>query len=49
MKKRYRIDDEDIRFVKKYGYDLIGNYDHPGETSTYHEYFSFILTCLMEF
>ena len=37
--KRYPIDDEDIQFVKGYGYDLIGNPDHPDETSTDQEYF----------
>ena len=36
---RYNIDDEDIRFVKKYGYYLIDNPDNPDVTSTDHEYF----------
>ena len=37
--KRYSIDYEDIHFLKVYEYDLIGNPDHPGGTSTDHEYF----------
>ena len=37
--KRYSIDDEDIRFVKGYGYALIGNTDHTYGTLTDHEYF----------
>ena len=37
--KRYSIDDEDIHFVKGYGYALICNPYHPYETSTDHEYF----------
>ena len=38
IEKRYIIDDEDICFVNKYGYDSIGNPDHPDVTSTDHEY-----------
>ena len=34
--KRYFIDDEDIHFVKGYGYALIGNPDYPDGTSTDH-------------
>ena len=30
--KRYYIDDEDIQFVKGYGYALIGNPDNPDGT-----------------
>ena len=37
--KRYSIDDEDIHFVKGYGYSLIFNPDHPDVTSIDHEYF----------
>ena len=36
--KIYSIDDEDIQFVKRYGYALIGNPDHPDGTSNDHEY-----------
>ena len=36
--KRYYIDDEDIHFVKGYGYDLLGNPDNLDGTSTDHEY-----------
>ena len=43
------IDHGNIRFVNKYAYDLIGNNDNPYGTSTYHEYFSFIMTFLNEF
>ena len=39
MKKIYKIDNEQISFVKKVGYALIGNHDHPGAASTYPEYF----------
>ena len=39
MKKRYYIDDKEIHFLKGYGYDLIGNPDHPDGSSTDHEYF----------
>ena len=46
FRKRYSIDDEDIYFVKEDGYALIGNPDHPYGTPTYHEYFSFMTTCL---
>ena len=37
--ERYSIDDDDIQFLKGDWYALIGNPDHPDETSTYHEYF----------
>ena len=36
---RYSIDDKEIHFVKGDGYSLIGNPDHPDDTSTDHEYF----------
>ena len=39
INKIYIIDDEDIQFVNKYGYSLIGNPDHPDGTSNSHEYF----------
>ena len=39
FKKRYYIDDEDINFVKRYGYALFGHPDHPDGTSNDHEYF----------
>ena len=39
FEKIYSIDDEDFHFVKKYGYALIGNPDHPDGTSTDHGYF----------
>ena len=39
IEKRYEIDDEEIHFVNKYGYDLIGNPDNPNGTSTDNEYF----------
>ena len=48
FEKRYSIDNEDIHFVKGYGYALIGNPDYPYETSTDHEYFSFVMTCSKE-
>ena len=38
FEKRYYIDDEDIHFVKGYGYDLLGNPDNLDGTSTDHEY-----------
>ena len=44
--KRYSIDDDEIHFVKGYGYALIGYPDHPYGTSTDHEYF-FILDDLL--
>ena len=37
--KRYSIDDEDIHFVKGYGYALIGNPNHTDGNSTDREYF----------
>ena len=37
--KIYTMDDEDLHFVKKYGYDLIGNPDNPYGASTDHAYF----------
>ena len=43
--KIYSIDNEDIHFVKGYGYALIGYPYHPYGTSTYHGYFSFMMTC----
>ena len=39
MKKRYTIDNEDILFVKGYGYTLIRNPDRPDGTLKYCEYF----------
>ena len=48
FEKRYPIDDEDIKFENGYGYALIGNPDHSYGTSTDHEYFSFVMTCLTE-
>ena len=39
IEKWYKIDDEDIHFGNKHGYNLIGNPDHPDGTSTDHEYF----------
>ena len=39
FEKRYSIDDEDIKFLKGYGYALIGNWDHPDGTSDDHESF----------
>ena len=32
FEKIYSIDDEDIHFVKGYGYDFIGNTDHTYRT-----------------
>ena len=49
LKNRYTIDQEEILLVKKYGCDLIGNPDHPDGTSTYHKYFSFMMTSLTKF
>ena len=46
--KRYSIYDEDIHFLKGYEYVLVGNPYHPDGTSTYHEFFSFMMTCLTE-
>ena len=37
--KRYSINDNEIHFVKRYGYALIGNPDFPDGSSTDHEYF----------
>ena len=39
LMKVYTIDNEDIRFGGKVGYDLIGNSDHPGASSSFHQYF----------
>ena len=39
IENRCTIDDEDLHFVKKYGYDLIGNPDNPDGASTDHAYF----------
>ena len=36
IERIYTIDDEDIHFVKKYGYALIGNPDNSDGTSTDH-------------
>ena len=44
FEKIYSIDDEDIHFVKGYGYAFIGNPYHPDGTSNYHEYFSLVMT-----
>ena len=44
--KRYSIDDKEIHFVKGDRYALIGNPDHPDDSSTDHEYFSFMKICL---
>ena len=45
FEKIYLIDDEEIHFVKGYGYALIGNPENPYGTSTDHKYFSFVITC----
>ena len=37
--KQYTIGDEEIKFIKKGNYALIGNTDNPDETSTDYEYF----------
>ena len=37
--KKYSIDDEEIKFVKGYGYALIGNPNNLYGSSTDHEYF----------
>ena len=39
LKKIYKIDHEDIRFVNKYGYALIGDPDKSDGTSMDQEYF----------
>ena len=39
IEKRYTIYDEDVQFVNKFGYYLIGNPDNPYGASTDHEYF----------
>ena len=39
FEKRYSIYDGEINFLKGYGYDLIGNPDHPDGNSTDQEYF----------
>ena len=39
IERRYRINDEDIIFVDKYEYYLIGNPKHQDITSNDHEYF----------
>ena len=39
IENRYTIDDEEIHFVKKYVYVLIGNPENTYVTSTDHEYF----------
>ena len=39
IEKRYTIDNEDLHFVKKDGYYLIGNPDNPDGGSTDHAYF----------
>ena len=39
LNNRYKLYHEDIIFVEKYGYALIGNPDHSDGTSTDHEYF----------
>ena len=39
LKKRYKIEHEKMKFVKKCRYALIGNPYHPDGTSTDHEYF----------
>ena len=49
FEKRYSINDEDIHFVKGDGYALIGKPENLHVTSTYQEYFSFMMTCLTEY
>ena len=44
----YSIGDEDIHFVKVYGYNWPGNPYNPDGNSTDHGYFSFVMTCLTE-
>ena len=39
LEKRYTIDDEEIKILKKNWYCLIGKPECPDGTSTYHEYF----------
>ena len=39
IEKRYTIDDEDLHFVKKCEYYLVGNPDNPDGASTDHAYF----------
>ena len=39
IEKIYSIGNEEINFVDKYGYVLIGNPEHIDGTSTDHEYF----------
>ena len=39
FENRYIVDDEDIFFVNKYAYDLIGNPDHPYGNVTDPEYY----------
>ena len=48
VEMRYFIDDEDIKFLKRYEYALFGNPENPDGTSTDHAYFSFTRTCLTE-
>ena len=48
MEKIYSIDGKGICFVKGDVYALIGDTDHTDGTSTDHEYFSFMMTCLTE-
>ena len=39
IENRYKVDDEEICFSKKYGSALIGDPDHPDGTLTDNEYF----------
>ena len=49
IESRYIIYDEDVHFVKGYGYYLIGNPVNPYVTSTDNGYFSFMMNCLTEY
>ena len=48
MEKRYYIDDKSIHLVKGDGHAWIGKPDHSDGTSTYHEFFVFMMICLTE-
>ena len=39
IESRYTIDYEDIQFINKYEYSLIGNPENPNGTSSDHKYF----------
>ena len=49
FQKIYSIDDEDIHFVKLYGYALIVNPYHPHVTSPDNEYYSFTMDFSTEY